>query len=91
MSIDPMHIRGGGDGGTGKKPSDNRILSGRHDLHALQHQIGEYSFFRRVVNGEIPDVVYPDKLLVEAFAALAEKRYREALTSPEYLEFIKHG
>jgi hypothetical protein len=43
---DPAHIRTGGDGGMGLKPSDNLILPLNHGLHSQQHNIGEAPFYR---------------------------------------------
>lgn len=67
---DPAHIRIGGGGGMGMKPSDDRVLPLAHHLHAEQHQVGELTFWRDAF-------AMNDRLLIEAIIAMAEKRYRQ--------------
>lgn len=44
-NIDPAHVRKGTDGGMGTKPSDCYVVPLCHTDHAIQHQIGELSFW----------------------------------------------
>lgn len=67
---DPAHIRHGLGGGMGIKPGDNRVLPLNHELHAIQHNIGEVRFWVKYLPSD------PD-LLMECVKAYAEKLYRE--------------
>lgn len=70
---DPAHIRIGGRGGMGMKPSDDRVLPLAPHLHAEQHRIGERTFW-------LDAMVNVPGLMEEALGALAEKynrRYRD--------------
>jgi hypothetical protein len=64
---DPSHIRYGLGGGASFKPSDDRVLPLRPDLHRLSHRIGEVRFWREHVT---------DDLLMASLIAYAEKYYR---------------
>jgi len=76
MAIDPAHIRKGANGGLNKKPSDQFIIPLRHDLHQLQHSMGERSFWLSVFNNEIDGVYYGEQVMFEALLALSEKQYK---------------
>lgn len=41
----PAHIRWNSDGGTALKPSDDRVVPLTDEMHKLQHQIGELTFW----------------------------------------------
>jgi hypothetical protein len=43
--VDPMHVRGGTDGGMGLKPSDKYTVPGCRKCHQHQHRIGEDRFW----------------------------------------------
>lgn len=75
MSIDPIHLRKFTDGGMGKKPSDWFISSLRHDLHQLQHSLGERTFYIKAFSNELPGVPYGEQLMFEALAALFRQDY----------------
>lgn len=47
MPIEVAHVRRGGRGGIGRKPSDAYCLALCREHHAEQHQIGEVSFENR--------------------------------------------
>jgi hypothetical protein len=65
---DPSHLRFRLGGGSGFKPSDDRILPLAPALHRLSHGgDGELAFWRAHLT---------DELLMDALIALAEKRYR---------------
>src|SRR5215469_13785834 len=42
------HVRSGSDGGVGMKPADRYCVSICTDCHALQHQLGELTFWSTV-------------------------------------------
>lgn len=70
-AVDPMHI---GTLGTGAKSSDDEALPVRHEFHAMGHQHGEMSMFRKQM---------PDWLIREALRAYAREFYREYLKQTE--------
>ena len=45
QELQSAHIRKDGGGGTSQKPYDNRCVPLCHSCHALQHSIGELSFW----------------------------------------------
>jgi hypothetical protein len=47
MPIETAHVRRGGAGGTGMKPSDAFTISLCRDHHAEQHRVGELTFEQR--------------------------------------------
>ena len=47
LPIECAHVRRGGDGGMGLKPSDARTISLCSRHHAEQHRIGEQAFEKR--------------------------------------------
>ena len=73
LAIDPAHLRKYADGGAGSKPSDQYIFPLRHDLHKLQHNIGEVTFWQRVFRNEIEGVYMGEQLMFEALHALSSK------------------
>lgn len=64
---DPAHVRRGGDGGMGCKPSDSLVCSLCHAHHLEQHSIGEPAFERR----------YGIDLKAEAAATWARSPHRD--------------
>lgn len=76
MAIDPAHIRMYADGSLSSKPSDWFIVPLRHDLHQLQHQIGEQRFWRAVINGDI-EGAQGDLLLFRILHAFSGQIYRD--------------
>jgi hypothetical protein len=45
-AIEVAHVRLGSGAGVGQKPSDDRTVSLCRDCHALQHRIGEQTFWK---------------------------------------------
>lgn len=68
LSVVPAHIRWGGSGGIGLKPSDDHVLPLRADLHNEQHRVGEVPFWREHIT---------DELMMRALKALAREMYQE--------------
>ena len=65
---EPAHIRFGLGGGMGLKPGDNRVVPLVPQLHRLQHDIGEISFWNKQANQDVGLIM---RLLLE----VAELRY----------------
>lgn len=66
---DPAHIRYGLGGGMGMKPGDDCVLPLKHDLHQIQHQVGEVVFWAKYLP------MNPD-LLMKCVKAYARELYR---------------
>lgn len=66
---DPAHIRYGLGGGMGMKPGDDLVLPLTHNLHQIQHQIGEVTFWTKYLS-QNPD------LLMKCVKAYARELYR---------------
>lgn len=69
--IDPAHIRHGCFS-AGMKPGDDCVMALSHNLHMIQHNWGEETFWLKHVTDN------PD-LLMRALKALARENYREYL------------
>jgi hypothetical protein len=65
VAIEAAHVRLGSGAGIGQKPDDFRAVSLCHECHALQHRIGEETFW----NGR--DV----EALINAFIHESPRRY----------------
>ncbi len=80
MGVDPAHIRWGFHG-AGMKPPDNHVLPLRHDLHVLQHQMGEPRFWEwHMPELIVPQAEYDDATpdeIMRALIAYAEKLYEK--------------
>lgn len=70
LSIVPAHVRTGGFGGTGLKPSDDLVIPLRADFHQRQHQIGETTFWQEMM------MEYPE-FMFKCLRARALLLYRE--------------
>lgn len=66
---DPAHIRHGFNA-VAMKPSDNRVLPLRPDLHQRQHEIGEKAFWFEAMHTN-------RDFMMDCVVAYAEKLYRE--------------
>lgn len=73
-AVDPMHV---GTLGKGIKSSDDEALPVRHEFHAMGHNQGEMTMFRKQM---------PDWLLREALRAYARQCYREYLSATSAMQ-----
>lgn len=67
---DPAHIRYGLGGGMGMKPGDDCVIPIRHDLHVIQHNVGEITFWAKYISAN------PD-FMMKCLKAYARELYKE--------------
>lgn len=79
LAVDPAHIRMYADGGGASKPSDRFIVPLRHDLHQLQHNIGEVTFWNGIINGRYVDPSFAQPFLFKCLHALSWRVNQEWL------------
>lgn len=73
---DPAHTRFMLGGGASMKPGDDRVLPLAHNLHRMQHDMGEMRFWRGAINGAFGPQWIADDLLRRSILAYARERYR---------------
>lgn len=74
LEIEAAHVRVGGDGGVGLKPSDYRAVPLCHRHHAQQHRDGERTFWRWL--GADPNAV-----IIHLIAAYLTETYGQWLVT----------
>lgn len=67
---DPAHVRYGLEGAMGQKPDDDLVLPLSHELHQIQHSVGEAKFWCKYLPSN------PD-LLMKCVKAYARELYRK--------------